>query len=101
MKTSAFAERYGSGNLQKWSPNIYVKTLNDLTSYSDQIFLQNPLFFVIQDCINQRNISSFMLRSCLAKIFFSSINAQANTLVKVIMLRKKKQFVSELFSQKY
>ena len=28
--------------------------LNDLVSYSGQIFKQNPLFFIIQDCVNQR-----------------------------------------------
>ena len=32
----------------------YVKILNDLASYGNQIFEQNPLFFIIQDCVNQR-----------------------------------------------
>ena len=32
----------------------HIKMLNDLISYCDQIFKQNPLFFIIQDCVNQR-----------------------------------------------
>ena len=32
----------------------HVKMLNDLISYSSQTFKQNPLIFIIQDCVNQR-----------------------------------------------
>ena len=36
--TKSFTERYGSEELQKWSRNIHVKTINGLISYSGQIF---------------------------------------------------------------
>ena len=32
----------------------HVKMLNDLVWYSGQFFKKNPLFFIIQDCVNQR-----------------------------------------------
>ena len=31
-----------------------IKMLNSLISYSRQIFKQKPLFFITQDCVNQR-----------------------------------------------
>ena len=38
---------------QKWSRNM-SKCKMALYHYSDQIFKQNPLFFIIQVCDNQR-----------------------------------------------
>ena len=64
----------------------HIKSLNDLTSYSGQIFKQNPLFFIIQDCVNQRK-ALFYLRSCLATSFFSLIKAQFSAPVKLNKFR--------------
>ena len=32
----------------------HIKMLNGFISYGGQIFKQNPLIFIIQDCVNQR-----------------------------------------------
>ena len=70
----------------------HVKMLNVLTSYSNQ----SPLFFIIQDCVNQRK-AIFYLRSYLATSFLYLKNVQVSTLVKLDKLRQK-QFVNKLFS---
>ena len=38
----------------------HVKILSGLISYSSQIFKQNPLFFIIQDCVDQRKTSFYL-----------------------------------------
>ena len=45
----------------------HVKLLNDLISYSSYIFKHEPLFFIIQDCVNQRK--TFHLKVLLANNF--------------------------------
>ena len=45
-----------------------VKMLNDLISYSGKIFKQNPLFFIMQDCVNQRK-ALFYLKVLLGNNF--------------------------------
>ena len=44
----------------------HVKMLNGLIAYSGQIFKHNPLFFIIQNCVNHSQC--FILRSYLALI---------------------------------
>ena len=46
----------------------YVKMLNGLISFSSQIFKENLLFFIIQDCVNQRQ-ALFYLQILLGNTF--------------------------------
>ena len=50
---------------------------------SSQILKMNPLFFITQDCLNQRK-TLFYLRSCSATIFHSMIKAQVSILAKLV-----------------
>ena len=65
----------------------HVKMLNALISYSNQNFEQNPLFFIIQDWVSQRN-ALFYLKVLLGNNFpqfdqcpskYSSKTCQAET----------------------
>ena len=46
----------------------HVKMLNEIMSYSGQIFKQNPLLFIIQDCVNQSK-TLFYLKVILGNNF--------------------------------
>ena len=46
----------------------YKKLLNGLLSYSCQIFKENPLFFIMQDWVNQRK-ALFYLKVLLGNNF--------------------------------
>ena len=75
------------------------KMLNGVTSYSGHIlyiiFLEEPLFFIIQDCVHERR-HYFVLRSLVAIIFICLINFQGSTLVTPVMSRQN-QFVNKHF----
>ena len=72
----------------RYGVEVYqIKMLNGFISYSGQIFKQNPLIFMIQDCANQRK-AFFILRFYLAAIFLSLIKTEVSTLVKLIKMSK-------------
>ena len=60
--------------------------LNDLVSYSSQIFKQNLLFFIIENCVNQGK-ALFYLEDFLGNNF-PRFDKSLGKLLKLFKLRK-------------
>ena len=56
----AFTEGYWSDDLEKWNWNICQNSKSPYIIQSSQIFRQNPLFFIIQEYVNQRKVLLYL-----------------------------------------
>ena len=75
-----------------------IKMLNDLVSYSSQIFKQNLLFFIIENCLNQGQ-ALFYLEDFLGNNF-PRFDKSPGKLAKLFKLRKN-LFSNKHFSWRY
>ena len=86
--TKTFTECYWIDNLQKWSQGISRKDAN-----RSQIFNQNPLIFIMQDCVNQRKVYTIVSKGLAwQKFFFSLLKFQVSALPRNHLLVESKQW---------
>ena len=72
----------------------HLSRQNALISHRGQIFKRDPLFFIIQDCGNQRKVL-YLKKVLLVIIFLSLIKAHVRILVKLKL--KQNQSINKLF----